>query len=106
MGGSDQLAAARDRVLHRVTHWSRARWAQPATGVPSRADLVFGLVQQLADLGAEVEGRPTRPVPRVDSDLVLPDQLRVMVADLLAAPASEDTLGRAADAVDAVARAL
>jgi hypothetical protein len=44
---------------------------------------MYALVQRLADLGADAEGRPRRTVPRPGHDLVLPDQLAVMVADLL-----------------------
>ena len=67
---------------------------------------MHGLVQWLADRCAEAEGRPARPVPRLDNDSVLPDQLRVMAGDLLAVPASDDMLNRASDTVDAIARAL
>jgi hypothetical protein len=38
-------------------------------------------VQRLADLAAAAEGRPPRPVPRLD-DRVLPDQLAVMASDV------------------------
>ena len=41
--------------------------------------------QQIADLGAQVEGRRIRQVPRLDNDLALPDQLGVVAADLSAA---------------------
>jgi hypothetical protein len=68
-------------LLARVGPWGPARWA-----AANRADSVFALVQALADLLAEAEHRPSRPVPRLDNDLALPDQLRVMVNDLLAAP--------------------
>ncbi|GLZ76417.1 hypothetical protein Afil01_12240 [Actinorhabdospora filicis] len=40
------------------------------------------LIQGLADLCAEAEGREPRPVPRLDNDYALPDQLRVMTRDL------------------------
>ncbi|BCJ33031.1 hypothetical protein Athai_05340 [Actinocatenispora thailandica] len=48
--------------------------------------MLHALVQQLADLGADAEARPHQPVPRLDNDLALPDQLRVVAADLTAAP--------------------
>jgi hypothetical protein len=83
-----------DRLLSRVAHWEPSRWSQP----PTRADSVYALVQRLADLGADAEGRPHRPVPR-ENDLLLPDQLRVMTDDLLAvAPAP--VLRTATSAVD------
>jgi hypothetical protein len=62
---------------------------------------VHALVQRLADLGAQVEGRRARPVPRLDNDLALPDQVRVLVADIRRAAAPVDAL-RAAAPVDAL----
>lgn len=41
------------------------------------------LVQALADLSAEAEGEPRRPVPRLPNDMHLPDQLQVIGVDLL-----------------------
>jgi hypothetical protein len=81
----------------------------PGTGEPkpaerSRAGIVHALVQRLADLVADAEGRPHRPVPRV-GDLVLPDQLRVMRDDLVIV-AADDILKLATDDVDAVRRVL
>ena len=63
------------------------------------------LVQLLADLGADAEARPRRTVPLPEHDLVLPDQLAVMAADLLV---TGDTaaLAAAADAVAAASRRL
>ena len=89
-----------DRLLGQVGHWEQFRWSHP----PARADRVHALVQHLADLGADGEGRPHRRVPR-DGDLLLPDQLRVMADDLLAV-ASAETLQAAAAAVDDVRVAL
>lgn len=63
----------------------------------SRADLVYGLVQRLADRAADAERRERRAVPRLD-DVVLPDQLRVMRDDLLAATADSS---RSTDVPDA-----
>jgi hypothetical protein len=42
-------------------------------------------VQRIADLAAGAEGEPRRPVPRLDNNLALTDQLRVVAADLIAA---------------------
>jgi pyrimidine operon attenuation protein/uracil phosphoribosyltransferase len=39
-------------------------------------------VQRIADLGADAEGEPRRPVPRL-GDAALPDQLAVLVDDVL-----------------------
>ena len=106
------FATSVDRLLNLVGHWEQGRWwARPdvrhAAGsvAPTRADLAYGLVQHLADLGADAEDRPRRPVPRLN-DLVLPDQLRVTADDLMAAGASEDLLKLAADDVDALRHTL
>jgi hypothetical protein len=88
-----------DRLLNQVGHWEQARWS-----ADGRAAAVHTLVQRLADLAADAEGRPQFPVPRL-SDLILPDQLRVMADDLLAA-ATPETLTAAAADVEAARRAL
>jgi hypothetical protein len=93
------FATSVDRLLRQVRHWGETRWR------PSRADLVYGLVQRLADLDADAEQRPRRPVPRV-GDLVLPDQLQVMADDLLAAAPPDDLVQLATNEVNAVRRAL
>jgi hypothetical protein len=102
------FATAIDRLINQVGHWEQGRWWSrtptiPAAGSvsPTKADLAYGLVQRLADLGADAEGRAHRPVPR-HNDLVLPDQLRVMADDLLAADPTEDLLKRATDDVEAL----
>jgi hypothetical protein len=51
----------------------------------TRADVVHHLAQQLADEAATVEGQPRRALPRLDTDLALPDQLAVTAADLVRA---------------------
>jgi hypothetical protein len=106
------FATSVDRLINQVGHWEQGRWwsrtqATPAVGAvtPTRADLAYALVQRLADLGADAEGRPHRPVPR-HNDLVLPDQLRVMADDLLAADPGEDLLKRAEDEVEALRAAI
>lgn len=94
-------------IVRQVGHWQQPRWsASVAGGDVSRAELVHRLVQQLADLAADAEGRPRRPVPRLDHDVALPDQLRVVAADLLAARASEAALAQAASAATATRAAL
>jgi hypothetical protein len=73
---------------------------------------MHGLIQRLADLGAGLEGRPVQPVPRLDNDLALPDQLAVMVGDLAllgeeAGPTAgpvDEVLRSAAAEIDATAR--
>jgi hypothetical protein len=98
------FATSIDRLLNLVHHWAETRWSAPS-GTGSRAEMVYTLVQRLADLGAEAEHRPPRPVPRAHC-LVLPDQLRVMADDILAAGPSDDLLARATTEVDRVRQAL
>ncbi len=90
------FATAVDRLLHQVGHWEQPRWS-----ANSRADAVHALAQRLADLAAAAEGRAPRPVPR-DGDLTLPDQVRVMRDDLIAADPGDDVLKLATEDVDTV----
>ncbi|MEV6299448.1 hypothetical protein AB0M02_08595 [Actinoplanes sp. NPDC051861] len=98
------FATSIDRLLNLVHHWAETRWSAPS-GAGSRAEMVHTLVQRLAFLGAEAEQLPSRPVPRVHH-LVLPDQIKVMAHDILAASPSEDLLARATAEVDRVRAAL
>ncbi|MEV0426692.1 hypothetical protein [Micromonospora sp. NPDC050495] len=104
-------AAELDRVVgllvRQVGHWEQPRWSAPAAGGNvARGDLVHKLVQELANLAADAAGEPRREVPRLGSDLVLPDQLRVVAADLVAAGAPEPVLAEATAAVAATRVAL
>jgi hypothetical protein len=104
---TDQLVRAVDRLVNHVGHWSPARWAVSApANARSRADVVHALAQRLADLEADVTGRPERPVPRLNNDLALPDQVRVMTLDLVLAGAGPAVLTAALDAVTAARREL
>ncbi|WSA12863.1 hypothetical protein OG958_29910 [Micromonospora sp. NBC_01813] len=76
------LARQVDLLIRQVSHWEVARWA---VGGGRRAADFHHLVQDVADLGAAAEGRPGRPVPRLRLDTALPDQLRVVTADLISA---------------------
>ena len=74
--------------VRRLRLWTPARWAAQVTDRPdgvvlTRADLVHHLVQVFADVAAAGEQAPRRTVPRLASDLVLPDQLAVIAADLV-----------------------
>ena len=105
------LAVAADRLVDQVAHWTPGRWAATPTGTgqpdgATRAELMYGLVQMLADLVAEAENRPRLAVPRLDNDLSLPDQFRVMVHDLIAATTDERPLRQAAALVNAARLAL
>ena len=63
----------------------------PAKTGGTRGVVVFALVQRLADHAADAEQGRHRPVPRL-ADTVLPDQLRAMADDLIAASPSDDVL--------------
>jgi len=89
-----------DRLLNQIGHWEPGRWSAPASTGGTRADSVYAVIQRLADLAADAERRPRRTVPR-SSDLILPDQLRVMADDLLAG-ADPDTLAKATTDIDAL----
>jgi hypothetical protein len=71
-----------------------------------RSDILYALVQELADVAADTEHRTRRVVPRLDNPLALPDQLRVMAADITAAAPADDVLDHAARLVTRVSRLL
>lgn len=85
----ERLGRETAALVARLRPWTPARWSAAARPGVTRADVVHHLVQVLADAAADAEGQPRRRVPRLDVDLVLPDQLAVVVADLLAAGAGE-----------------
>ena len=102
------FATSVDRLINQVGHWEQSRWwnhTGRSSGASTRADLVYALVQRLADRAADAERRPRRPVPR-PTDMALPDQLRVMADDLIAATPGDDVLKLAADDVESVRRAI
>jgi hypothetical protein len=101
MTDPDQLDVAVRKLIGQVSHWTPPPWAASSLSGASRAGLMHDLVQWMADRSAEAEGRPARPVPRLDNDLALPDQLRVVTDDLRRfAPASVQR--DAADRVNAI----
>jgi hypothetical protein len=77
-------------LVDRLRLWTPARWSAAAPALGTRGDVVHHLAQRLADDAAGLEGGPRRPLPRLDTDLVLADQLAVTLDDLLrAAPPAE-----------------
>jgi hypothetical protein len=111
VGGSDdaerRFRTAIGRLVDRVAHWTPTRWARPAREFAgSRADAVHALAQRLADAGADAEGGRRRPVPRLDNDLALPDQVRVLAADVLAAAPAAEVFAELTAAVREAARQL
>jgi hypothetical protein len=104
--GAADFETAVHRLITQVGHWEAARWNAPAAdGGSTRAEMVRSLVQRLADAAADAEQRRHRPVPRL-ADTVLPDQLRVMADDLLAADPPDDVLTGATASVTEVRSAL
>ncbi|MFD0594517.1 hypothetical protein ACFQZ4_20505 [Catellatospora coxensis] len=63
------------------------------------------LVQRLADQAADLAGAPRRDVPRL-SDLALPDQLKVVAADLAAAAPPPELTTAAAEEIAALRHTL
>lgn len=102
----DVLLQQTGRLRKSVSVWSAGRWSaapRPLPGLLSTSTTCAGvarhLVQVLADLGADAEGRPRRVVPPSESDLVLPDQLLVMAYDIAQAEPDETLLQTALDEV-------
>jgi hypothetical protein len=89
------LAREAASFVARLRLWTPARWAAAAPVLGTRADVVHPLAQELADDAAALEGRPPRPLPRLDSDLALPDQLAVTADDLVRAGPAGDVAARA-----------
>ncbi len=98
------FATSIERLRNHVRHWERPRWSA-RTPAGTKADLTYALIQHLADLGADAEDRPRRPVPR-EADQILPDQLLVVADDLLAATADPAVLAGATAAVHTLRAAL
>ncbi len=65
---------------------------------------MHGLVQALADIAADAEGRERRPVPRLPNDMSLPDQLQVVGVDLIELEPLDSSQVKAADEAIAAAR--
>ena len=77
-------------LVQRLRLWTPQRWAAQSPPYGTRADVAFHLAQALADAAARREGQPRRPLPRLDSDLGIPDQLAVTADDLVRAGPPDD----------------
>lgn len=81
---ANQFRLAADRLYDRVYRWGAGRWATrpgPNDG-PTNADIVYELLQQLADLGADLHQHERHDVPRLPVDTAIADQLAVISHDL------------------------
>jgi hypothetical protein len=82
-------------LVQRLRLWTPQRWAAAAPPYASRGELVHHLAQSFADAAAALEGESPRVLPRLDSDLALPDQLAVTADDLVRAGPSAEQARRA-----------
>jgi hypothetical protein len=81
----DVLRRESASLVQRLRLWTPQRWAAHSPSYGTRAGVAFHLAQALADAAAALEGQPARALPRLDSDLGVPDQLAVTADDLLRA---------------------
>lgn len=91
MADAEALALLRKEIaslVDRLRRWTPQRWAVEAAPWGSRADLARHLAQALADAAAVAEGGPPRRLPRLEHDLLVPDQLAVTGDDLVRAEPS------------------
>ena len=80
MSEAGELLAREARSLvERLRVWTPARWAAEFPPYGTRGDVAHHLAQWLASRAGEA---PIR-LPRLDSDLALPDQLAVTADDLV-----------------------
>lgn len=85
MTAADLLRREGTSLVDRLRVWTPTRWAAAASPGRSRADVVHHLAQRLADEAADLEGRERRPLPRLDADPAVTDQLAVTLDDVLRA---------------------
>lgn len=75
---ADLLAREARSLVERLRLWTPIRWTAATPPYGTRADVVHHLAQWFVDQAGETD----RPLPRLDSDLALPDQLAVTADDL------------------------
>jgi len=68
-------------LVERLRLWTPQRWAAAAPPYRTRGDLAHHLAQSFVTAAGET----TQPLPRLDSDLALPDQIAVTADDLVRA---------------------
>lgn len=76
---ADLLAREARSLVERLRLWTPERWAAAAPPYGTRGDLAHHLAQSFV----AAAGETALPLPRLDSDLVLPDQLAVTADDLV-----------------------
>ncbi|GIH09963.1 hypothetical protein Rhe02_80300 [Rhizocola hellebori] len=86
----DDLRQVTQILLNQVSHWTQARWG-------NRGEALHQALQRIAG--------PEHTLPRL-SDLVLPDQLRVVVSDLLESNAGPAEVSRAVEELTEIRGAL
>ena len=91
-----RLARERDRVVERLRSLPEARLARPGADGPCLLDAARGAALALADLAADVEGRPHRELP-VLHPLAVGDQVAVTATDLLRCGAAPEVLAQGAE---------
>ena len=72
-------------MVERLRRWTPSRWAVAAAPWGTRAELGHHLAQVFADAAADLEREQRRPLPRLEHDLLVPDQLAVTGDDLVRA---------------------
>lgn len=83
------------RLTDRLVSLGPDRLARPGADGVTPAGRVRPVLQHLADVAADLEGRGRRPVPEL-ADRALPDQLVVLSSDLItAAPAADEAADEA-----------
>ena len=78
---AELLAREARSLVERLRLWTPQRWAAAAPPYGTRGDLAHHLAQAFVTATGETD----RPLPRLDSDLALPDQLAVTADDLVRA---------------------
>jgi hypothetical protein len=71
-------------LVERLRLWTPQRWAAAGPPFGTRADLVHHLAQAFVTAAGETD----QPLPRLETDLALPDQLAVTADDLVRAGAA------------------